>query len=171
MKTHAMDKIGLFRTKFLVYFLLLAVVFTACSKKIYVPVEHTEYVHITDSVAVHDTTVSYQIEKQYVRDYTGLLDTLVLETDYAIARAHVDTAAAKLSGSIENKRKTVEIPVQWKERIVYKDSISTKEIPVEVEKPVPYTPRIWKFLGIVGILSLVVAVLWILRKLGILKIL
>ena len=147
--------------KILVYFALLLLVFVAGWKTVYVPVKETEFVHIKDSVAVHDTTITYQIEKQYVRDYTGLLDTLTLETDYAIARAHVDTASAKLSGSIENKRKIVEIPTQWKERIVYKDSISRVEVPVKIEKPVPYVPLFWRICSVIGIAAVCLVALWL----------
>lgn len=133
-----------------------ALILAGCKTIQYIPVETIKEVYVRDSVAVHDTTIQYQIEKQYVRDYTGLLDELVLETDYAIARAHVDTAAAKLSGSIENKGKTVEIKTQWKERLVYRDSIITKEVPVEVEveKIVKVVPFFWKFLSVIGLIAL-----------------
>lgn len=162
-----MDRIGLFNHHAFVIAALLAVVFTACSKKIYIPVEHTEYVHITDSVAVHDTTIQYRLEKEYIEKYAT--DTLKLETAYSNFVAFQDTLSGKLSGKAWNKQKIVEIPTQFKERVVYRDSISKVEVPVEVEKPVPYTPRLWKFFGWLGILSLVAGVLLILRKLGILK--
>lgn len=152
----------------LVYFALGFQVFVAsCSPKIiYQPVETIKEVTVRDTTYLRDTTIKYKIEKQYVRDYTGLLDELVLETDYAIARAHVDTAAAKLSGSIENKEKTVEIKTQWKERLVYRDSIITKEVPVEVEveKIVKVVPRFWKFFGLIGMLTVIAGVVLILRK-------
>ena len=150
----------------LVYFCLLALVISGCKTIEYIPVNHTEYITVRDTTVLRDTTIKYKIEKQYVRDYTGLLDELVLETDYAIARAHVDTTAAKLSGSIENKEKTVEIKTQWKERLVYRDSIITKEVPVEVEveKIVKVVPRFWKFFGLIGMLTVIAGVVLILRK-------
>ena len=67
----------------LFYFLAF---FTGC-KTIYVPVEHTEYVTVRDSVYLKDTTVQYKVEKEYVKDYSDLLDTLHLETGLAEARA------------------------------------------------------------------------------------
>ena len=135
---------------------LIAFVFGACGTTQYIPVETIKEVHVKDTTVLHDTTIQYQIEKEYVRDYTGLLDELVLETDYAIAKAHVDTAAQKLTGSIENKDKALNIPTQYKERTVYRDTVITKEVPVpvEVEKKVPYVPFFWRFLSVIGILAI-----------------
>ena len=136
--------------------LLIAVLFSACGTVQYVPVETIKEVHVKDTTVLHDTTIQYQIEKEYVRDYTGLLDELVLETDYAIAKAHVDTAAEKLTGSIENKDKALNIPTQYKERLVYRDTVITKEVsvPVEVEKKVPFVPFFWRFLSVIGVLAI-----------------
>ena len=136
--------------------LLIAVLFSACGTVQYVPVETIKEVHVKDTTVLHDTTIQYQIEKEYVRDYTGLLDELVLETEYAIAKAHVDTAAEKLTGSIENKDKALNIPTQYKERLVYRDTVITKEkvVPVEVEKKVIVVPLIYKALSIIGLLAL-----------------
>ena len=150
--------------------LLLALVFTACSPKIvYVPVKETETITVRDTTVLRDTTIKYEIEKQVVRDYTGLLDTLRLETDFARSTAFVDTTANLLKGSIENKpEKTIKI--QWRERTVYKDSIRTvdKPYPVEVEKKVKYVPWYAKFLSWVGAFALIAAILYILRKFRIL---
>lgn len=136
--------------------LLIAVLFAACGTIQYVPVETIKEVHVKDTTVLHDTTIQYKIEKEYVRDYTGLLDELVLETEYAIAKAHVDTAAQKLKGSIENKDKALNIPTQYKERTVYRDTVITKEIPVpvEVEKRIPFVPFFWKFFSVIGILAI-----------------
>ena len=113
----------------LVYFITF---FTGC-KTIYVPVEHTEYVTVRDSVYLKDTTVQYKVEKEYIKDYSDLLDTLHLETGLAEARAWVDTSRSVLAGEIKNKEKVVDIPVQVKERVVVRDSIVYREKPVPVE--------------------------------------
>lgn len=146
--------------------LLIAVLFSACGTIQYVPVETIKEVHVKDTTVLHDTTIQYKIEKEYVRDYTGLLDELVLETDYAIAKAHIDTAAEKLTGSIENKDKALNIPTKYKERTVYRDTVITKEIPVpvEVEKKVPYVPFFWRFLSVIGLIALLILTLKIIFK-------
>ena len=153
------------RRQLLVFALLLALVNNGCTVTKYVPVKETEYITVRDTTVLRDTTIKYEIEKQVVRDYTGLLDTLRLETDFAKSTAFVDTTANLLKGTIENKpEKTIKI--QWKEKTVYKDSIRTveKPYPVEVEKRVKYVPWYAKFLSWVGALSLIAAILYILRK-------
>lgn len=115
----------------LVIFFLLPLVFSC--KTVYIPVAEKEYVTVRDSVYLRDTTVQYKVEKEYVKDYTGLLDTLRMETSYSSFAAWVDTSAAKLSGIAQNKEKIVDIPVQVKEKVTVRDSIVYKEVPVEVE--------------------------------------
>lgn len=115
-------------------FIIPLVILFACSApKHTTVVEHTEYVTVRDSVYFRDTTVQYKIEKEYVKDYTGLLDTLVLGTGYADARAWVDTAKSVLAGEIKNKEKVLDIPAQVKEKVTVRDSIAYKEVPVPVE--------------------------------------
>lgn len=144
-------------------------VFAACSTVKYVPVKETEYVTVRDTTVLRDTTIQYQIEKEYVRDYTGLLDTLRLSTGLAEAETYVDTTRNVLTGSIRNKEKTLNIPTQYKERTVYRDSIVYKEkpVPYEVEKIKKVVPWWAKFLSTIGGLTLIAAVLYILRKLHI----
>lgn len=144
-------------------------VFAACSTVKYVPVKEIEYVTVRDTTVLRDTTIRYQIEKERYTDYTGLLDTLRLSTEYASAEAYIDTTANLLKGSIESKPEK-EIQIKWKERTVYRDSIVYKEkpVPVEVEKIVKRVPWWAKFLSTIGGLALAGAVLYILRKLHIL---
>jgi hypothetical protein len=127
----------------------LLVFFAGCKVQ-YVPVEHTEYVTVRDSVYLRDTTIQYRIEKEYVRDYTGLLDTLDMETSYASARAWVDTSKAVLAGEIKNKENVINIPVQVKEKVTVRDSIvyQDRPVPVEVEKVVHpgYEKWLWAWL-------------------------
>ena len=134
----------------LVFSTLFLLVFFAGCKVQYVPVEHTEYVTVRDSVYLRDTTIQYKIEKEYVRDFTGLLDTLDMETSYASARAWVDTSRATLSGEIKNKENVINIPVQVKEKVTVRDSIvyQDRPVPVEVEKVVHpgYEKWLWGWL-------------------------
>lgn len=83
-------------------------------------------------------------------DLVKPMDTLNLETSYAKAQAYMDTTFRALKGYIENKSDVpVKTQIKWKERIIYKDSIITKEVPVEVIKEVTKYPKTyWWFLGI-----------------------
>lgn len=127
----------------LVYFCLFALVFVGCKTIQYVPVEHTEYVTVRDTTFLRDTVIRTELQKARISDFVDVTDTLVLSTDLATATAFVDTTKAILRGTIENTKPYVEKPVQIKERIVYRDSVITKEIPVEVqvEKVVKHVPR------------------------------
>lgn len=59
--------------------------------------------------------------------------------------------------------------IQYIDKIVYRDSIETKEVPVEVEKPVPYIPKFYKFtFAFFGIFVLLV-IIKLLIKLGLFK--
>ena len=112
-------------------------------------VDHITETHYVDSTRWHDSTIYYTIPVERYRDYASLLDTLKLETSMATAEAYVDTTNNTLKGSIENKKDSLKTVIKWKERIVQKDSLVYKEVPVEVEKEVTKYPRTyWWFMGI-----------------------
>lgn len=149
---------------------LSALVFLAgCTTIRYVPIKETQYVSVRDTTYLRDTLVRVELEKARLADFVDLGDTLVLSTDLARSTAFLDTTSGKLKGTLENTLKYVEKPVQIRERLVYRDSVEVREVPVEVEKPVKYVPKFWKIFGILGILSLVAAVLYILKRTGIIQ--
>lgn len=143
--------------------LLGMLLLTGCKVQ-YVPVKETEYVTVRDSVYLRDTVIHHQIEKEYVKDYTGLLDTLQLETSYASASAWVDTTRNTLAGTIKNKEKMIDIPVAVKEKVVVRDSLVYRDVPVPVEKIVkthyPYEKYLWGYV----VLTLLALVLFLLLK-------
>ena len=127
--------------------LLAMLLLWGCRTIQYVPIKQTEYVTVRDSVYLRDTTIKYKVETEYVKDYSDLLDTLELSTGLAEAKAWVDTSKSVLAGEIKNKQKSIDIPVQVKEKVVVRDSIVYKEkpVPVEVEKVVhpKYEAGLW----------------------------
>ena len=135
-----------------------------CKTIQYIPVEHTEYVTVKDSVYLRDTVVQFKVEKEYVKDYTGLQDTLNLETGMASAKAWVDTSRNTLAGEIRNKESVIDIPVQVKEKVITRDSVVYKEVPVPVETIREVHPKyeiaLWCYL----VFSLIVVVLIIAHK-------
>ena len=150
----------------LVYCVLLAVVFTACTTIKYIPVKETEYVTVRDSVYFRDTLVRIDLEKARVSDFVDVGDTLYMQTDLAASTAFLDTLDGKLKGTLRNIMPYVEKPVQIREKIVYRDSVRSVEVPVpvEVEKRVRYVPWYTKALAFLGILSIVAAALWVVKK-------
>lgn len=129
---------------------LFAVLSTACTKRIYVPIEKTEYVTVRDSVYFRDTLIRIELEKARLADFVDVGDTLVLQTDLSRSTAYLDTTSGKLCGTLENIKKYAEKTVPLKEKIVYRDSISYKEIPVPVEviKETKTTPR-WAWYSLI----------------------
>lgn len=163
-----MDKVRILKYKFFLFPLVASMFLTvSCQIVRYVPVEHTEYVTVRDSVYFRDTLVRIELEKARLADFVDVGDTLVLSTDLARSTAFLDTTSGKLKGTLENIKKYVEKEVPLKEKIMYRDSIvyQDKPYPVEVEKVVKVVPKFWRIFGVLGILSLVAGVLLILRKL------
>lgn len=67
-----------------------------------------------------------------------------METSVAESDAEIDSLGL-LHHTLVNKKDSIRTKIQYVDKIVYKDSIQTKEVPVEVEKPVPYIPKFYKF--------------------------
>lgn len=67
-----------------------------------------------------------------------------LETSVAESDAEIDSLGL-LHHTLTNKKDSIKTKIQYVDRIVYKDSIQIKEVPVEVEKPVPYVPKFYQF--------------------------
>lgn len=141
---------------FLLIFLIIVGILSSCGTVKYVPVEgKTETVtNYVDSVRwdVRDSVIL--VEKSIYKDYVGLLDTLVIESGIAKAKAWADTTHNILNGSLEGKAY-----VQREVKIEYKDRIVEKTDSVYIEKPVPYevvkekkvTPK-WAWYSLIGII-------------------
>ena len=91
-----------------------------------------------------------------------------LETSVAESDAEIDSLGM-LHHTLTNKKDSIKTKIQYIDKIVYRDSIDVREVPVEVEKPVPYIPKFYKFtFAFFGIFVLFIIVR-LLIKLGFLK--
>lgn len=155
--------------------LLFAVLLTAlaaCSPKIvYLPGENHTVVEYRDSVVVRTDTLSVPVPTETVKEVADRLGVLEMETSVAEAKAWIDPDTETLRGEMKNKKTDLKKEVVYKDRYVTRDSlVYVKEpYPVEVEKPVKYVPFIVKVLAWLGGISLVAAIIYILRKVGIFK--
>lgn len=140
----------------------IVLMITACSRKIFIPVEKT----VTVTETVRDTVVQVQIEKEYVKSITPDT-TSTIETKYACSTATYHGESGLLEHNIENKQDC--IPV----KVVYKDKEIVKEVPapypVEVEKKVEVPTRMplrwWeKIFFYAGMATVGGGVFWLLRK-------
>lgn len=156
-------------SKLVTLWLVVAVLFitipNGCTTVRYIPVETTVTVHQLDSIFFRDTVLQVEVQKARISDFSGLLDTLDLETPLARSRAFVDTTAGVLRGTL-TQRGEIPVKVQWKEHIVYRDSVRDREVPVpvEVEKIVNVVPWWAKGLSALGVLSLLVLAFFIGKK-------
>lgn len=134
---------------------LLCLTAASCRTVQYVPVKGDTVVEYRDSVVTRlDTLTIYRTVTEKVRDYTGLLDTLRLETAGAKATAYVDTTSNTLRGSLEDKDVPLEVVVPVKEEYHGRDSVSVQQVPVKVEiiREVKVVPRFWRVTGVLGII-------------------
>ena len=112
------------------------------------PSTQTMYTY-KDSTVIRDSIRTVDLPVERIVDKVAVYDTLELETSLAKALAWVDGERHLLVGNIENK-KNANIKVEYRERLIYRDSIYTKEVPVpykvEVEK-VKYPFLFWALLA------------------------
>lgn len=151
--------------------LLIAVLFSACSPKIvYLPTNTDTHIEYRDSVIYKVDTLRIPVPVETIKEVVPPMDSLKMETSVAEAKAWIDTSTNTLKGEMKNKKTELSQPqVIYKEKIVYRDSLITKEVPVpvEVEKKVPYVPFFWRFLSVIGVIALLILTLKIIFKLKI----
>jgi hypothetical protein len=109
---------------------------------------------IKDSVRVIDSVIYIQLPKEKVMDIIQQIDTSKLETSLAKSIAYVDTNSLMIIHSLENKDTVISERIVYqerfieKEKIVYRDTIETREIPVEViVEKTKYPKSYWYLLG------------------------
>jgi len=126
-----------------------------------VPVQTTTQVQtvVKDSVRWMDSTIYVQVPIERYVDVVPVYDTLRLETELAQAEAYVDTLTRTLKGNIENRKEPFKTIIKYQDRKVEirKDSIITKEIPVEVEVIRKVVPKLcWYLLAlnVIGVLAI-----------------
>ena len=134
-----------------------------CSTPRYLPSSNIKIVS-KDSLVVHTELVSVAIPLEshsIITKSKSHLETSVAESD-----AEIDSLGM-LHHTLTNKKDSIKTKIQYVDKIVYRDSIETKEVPVEVK--VPYVPKFYKFtFAFFGIFVLSVIVK-LLIKLGLFK--
>lgn len=134
--------------------------FSSCGSLKQVPVTNNSSVIFKDSLIIRDSTrfidsiIYVPIPREKVMEIISQIDTSFLETSVAESQAYVDTNSLMIVHSLENKDTVLKERIVYKDkyitetRIVYKDSIQIKEIPVEVEVVKTVYPKTyWYLLG------------------------
>ena len=86
-----------------------------------------------------------------------------LETSVAISDAEIDSLGL-LHHTLVNKKDSLKSKIQYIDKIVYRDSITTKEVPVEVKVPVRYVPKFYQFTFILFWIFVLFIVVKVIRK-------
>ena len=153
-------------TKIFLICLILAFygLITGCSSPRYIPASNIKII-AKDSVFVHTELVSVALP---LESHTIVTPTKKshLETSVATSDASIDSLGM-LHHTLTNKKDSIKTKIQYVDKIVYRDSVEVREVPVEVK--VPYIPKFYKFtFAFFGIFVLSVIVK-LLIKLGLFK--
>ena len=152
------------------FLILILGILASCSPKvIYVPTNTDTHIEYRDSVIYKVDTLRIPVPVETVKEVVPPRDTLKMATSVAEARAWVDTTTNTLKGEMKNKKTALsQTQVVYKEKIQYRDTVITKEVPVpvEVEKIVKVVPFFWKFLSVIGLLALFLLALKLVFKIG-----
>ena len=152
--------------KFLICLILAFYGFlTGCSAPKYLPSSNIKIIS-KDSLIVRTELVSVAIPNEshsIITKSKSHLETSVAESD-----AEIDSLGL-LHHTLVNKKDSIKTKIQYIDKIVYRDSIDVREVPVEVEKPVPYIPKFHQFTFVLFWIFVLFIVIKLLRKLGFLK--
>lgn len=122
--------------------------------------ENTKVIYIETEKIVMDT-VTVEAPVEVTMTYSGLRDTLKMETSIARAKAYIDENEMQLVGSIENKSAQIEKVVPLKYKTITRDSLifQTKEIPVPYEVIKTKIPKWCWWLLLINIAVIVIVIL------------
>ena len=154
-------------TKIFLFCLILAFygLISGCSSPRYISSSNMRIVS-KDSLVVHTELISVALPLEshsIITKSKSHLETSVAESD-----AEIDSLGL-LHHTLVNKKDSIKTKIQYVDRISYRDSIQTKEVPVEVKVPVPYIPKFFKFTFILFWIFVLFIVVKLLIKLGFLR--
>lgn len=119
-----------------------------------------------DSLIIHTELVSIAIPNESHSIITKKKSHL--ETSLAESDASIDSLGL-LHHTLVNKKDSLKREIKYIDKIVYRDSIITKEVPVEVKVPVRYIPKFYKFTFAFFVIFVIFIVIKLLIKLGFLR--
>ena len=156
-------------TKIFLICLILAFfgLISGCSSPRYIPSSSNIKIIAKDSLFVQTKLISVALP---LESHTIVTPTKKshLETSVATSDAEIDTLGM-LHHTLVNKKDSIKTKIQYVDKIVYRDSIEIKEVPVEVPVPVKYVPKFYKFTFILFWIFVLFIVVKLLIKLGLFK--
>ena len=138
---------------------------SGCSSPRYIPASNIKII-AKDSVFVRTELVSVALP---LESHTIITKSKShLETSVATSDAEIDSLGM-LHHTLTNKKDSIKTKIQYIDRISYRDSIQTKEVPVEVPVPIRYIPKFHQFTFILFWIFVLFIVVKLLIKLGLFK--
>ena len=126
--------------------------------------ENTKVIYVETEKLVLDT-VKVEVPVEVTMTYSGLRDTLKMETSIARAEAYIDEDEMQLVGFIENKSTQIEKEVVLRYKTITRDSLiyQTKDIPVPYEVIKTKVPSWcwWMLLINIAVIVIVILKIWI----------
>ena len=154
-------------SKILLLCLILAFygLISGCSSPRYISSSNMRII-AKDSLYVHTELVSIALP---LESHTIITKSKShLETSLAESDAEIDSLGM-LHHTLVNKKDSIKTKIQYVDKISYRDSIQTKEVPVEVKVPVPYIPKFYQFTFAFFVIFVLFIVVKLLIKLGFLR--
>ena len=139
---------------------------SGCSTPKYLPASNIKII-AKDSMVVHTELVSVALPLESHSIVTPTKKSH-LETSVATSDAEIDTLGM-LHHTLTNKKDSIKTKIQYVDKIVYRDSVEVREVPVEVEKKVPYIPKFHQFTFALFWIFVLFIVVRLLIKLGLFK--
>ena len=136
-----------------------------CSAPRYLPSSNIKIVS-KDSLIIQTKLVSIAIPNESHSIITKSKSHL--ETSVATSDAEIDSLGL-LHHTLTNKKDSIKTKIQYIDKIVYRDSIQIKEVPVEVKVPVRYVPKFYQFTFILFWIFILFIIVKLLIKLGFLR--
>ena len=146
-----------------IFLTIVILAFYGCSTQKYLPASNIKIVS-KDSLVVHTELVSVAIPLESHSIITKSKSHL--ETSVATSDAEIDSLGM-LHHTLTNKKDSIKTKIQYIDKIVYRDSVEVREVPVEVK--VPYVPKFHQFTFILFWIFVLLVIVKLLIKLGFLK--
>ena len=138
---------------------------SGCSSPRYISSSNTRIVS-KDSLVIHTELISVALPLESHSIITKSKSHL--ETSVAVSDAEIDSLGL-LHHTLANKKDSLKREIKYIDKIVYRDSVITKEVPVEVKVPIRYIPKFYQFTFILFWIIVLFIVIKLLIKLGFLR--
>lgn len=138
---------------------------SGCSSPRYISSSNQRIVS-KDSLIVHTELVSIALPLESHSIITKKKSHL--ETSLSVSDAEIDSLGM-LHHTLVNKKDSLKREIQYVDKIIYRDSIEVREVPVEVKVPVRYVPKFYQFTFAFFVIFVLFIVIKLLIKLGFLR--